>query len=86
MDAPRISADDAPWKRALAYSGVGRRGVYLYFPGVFSITRFVLKRQGVKVGRPASEVTAYVFGTLWTLSALYMIALAVAELAVVGGD
>ena len=55
-------------------------GVYLYFPGVFSITRIVLKRNGLKIGTPASEVSAYVLGTLWTLSALYMIALAVAEL------
>ena len=55
-------------------------GVYLYFPGVFSITRIVLKRNGMKIGRPASEVSAYVFGTLWILSALYMIALAIAEL------
>ena len=59
-------------------------GVYLYFPGVFSITRIVLKREGMKIGRPASELTAYVFGALWTLSALCMIALAVAELAVAG--
>jgi hypothetical protein len=55
-------------------------GVYLYFPGVFSITRIALKKNGLKIGRPASEVSAYVFGTLWTLSAVYMIALAVAEL------
>ena len=55
-------------------------GVYLYFPGVFIITRIVLKKDGIKVGRPASEVTAYVFGTLWMLSAICMIVLAVAEL------
>ena len=55
-------------------------GVYLYFPGVFSITRIVLKRDGKKIGSPASEMTAYIFGALWTLSALYMIALAIAEL------
>ena len=55
-------------------------GVYLYFPGVFSITRIVLKRDGLKIGRPASELSAYVFGTLWILSAICMIALAVAEL------
>ncbi len=59
-------------------------GVYLYFPGVFSITRIVLKRDGKKIGAPASELTAYVLGTLWTLSALCMITLAVAELAVSG--
>ena len=59
-------------------------GVYLYFPGVFSITRIVLKRDGKKIGGPASEATAYILGTLWTLSALFMIALAVAELPVAG--
>ena len=59
-------------------------GVYLYFPGVFSITRIVLKREGRKIGGPASQLTAYVLATLWTLSALWMIALAVAEVAVVG--
>ncbi len=55
-------------------------GVYLYFPSVFSITRIVLKRDGMKVGSPASEVAAYVLGALWTLSAVYMIALAIAEI------
>ena len=55
-------------------------GVYLYFPGVFSITRIVLKKDGRKIGSPASAMTAYIFGALWTLSALYMIALAFAEL------
>lgn len=55
-------------------------GVYLYFPGVFIITRIVLKRNGMQVGRPASVVSAYVFGTLWVLSAVCMIVLAVSEL------
>ena len=57
-------------------------GVYLYFPSVFSITRIVLKRDGLKVGTPASQLTAYVLGALWTLSAIYMIALAIAEIGV----
>lgn len=55
-------------------------GVYLYFPGVFSITRVVLKRDGLKVGSPASQVAAYVLGALWTLSAVYMIVLAIVEI------
>ncbi len=55
-------------------------GVYLYFPSVFSITRIVLRRDGRKVGSPASQVTAWVFGALWTLSAIYMIVLAIAEI------
>ena len=58
-------------------------GIYLYFPGVFSITRIVLKRNGLAVGSRASEATAYVLGALWTLSALLMIALAIAELGAV---
>ena len=55
-------------------------GVYLYFPGVFSITRIVLKRDGLKVGSPASEIAAYTLGILWTLSAICMIVLATAEI------
>ncbi len=55
-------------------------GVYLYFPSVFSITRIVLKQDGYRVGRPASQLTAYVLGALWTLSAVYMIVLAVGEI------
>ena len=55
-------------------------GVYLYFPGVFMITRFVLKQHGNRIGRPSSVITANIFGTLWLLSAITMIALAVREL------
>jgi hypothetical protein len=55
-------------------------GVYLYFPGVFMITRFVLKRHGMKVGRPSSVRSAYIFGFIWTVSALAMIVLAVLKL------
>ncbi len=59
-------------------------GVYLYFPGVFVITRVVLKRDGRKVGNPASELTAYVLGALWFLSAIGMIYLALLELSTKG--
>ena len=55
-------------------------GVYLYFPGVFIITRIVLKQHGKSVGRPSSVTSANIFGTLWILSAIAMIALAVVEL------
>ena len=55
-------------------------GVYLYFPSVFSITRIVLKRDGKNVGSSASQATAYMFGALWTLSAIYMIVRAIAEI------
>ena len=55
-------------------------GVYLYFPGVFMITRIVLRRHGKRIGRPSSVITANVFGWIWTLSALTMIILASIEL------
>ena len=57
-----------------------RGGVYLYFPGVFMITRIVLKQHGKSVGRPSSVTSANIFGTLWILSAITMITLAVTEL------
>lgn len=55
-------------------------GVYLYFPGVFMITRIVLKQRGQRVGRSSSVMLANVLGTFWTLSAITMIALATMEL------
>lgn len=55
-------------------------GVYLYFPGVFMITRIVLKRHGKKVGRSSTVKATYVFGWIWILSAVIMIVLAVLEL------
>lgn len=57
-------------------------GVYLYFPGVFSITRVALKKNGFAIGSRDAEITAYWLAALWTLSALVMIALATAELGV----
>ena len=54
--------------------------VYLYFPGVFMITRFVLKRHGKRIGRSSSVMAANVFGWIWTLSAFAMIVLAAKEL------
>ena len=55
-------------------------GVYLYFPGVFMITRIVLKQNGKSVGRPSSVRSANMFGSLWILSAITMIVLAVMRL------
>ena len=55
-------------------------GVYLYFPGVFMITRIVLKKHGKKVGRPSAVAGAFMFGWIWTLSSIIMIVLAIKEL------
>ncbi len=55
-------------------------GVYLYFPAVFILTRIVLRREGLKVGRPRAVFTAFGLGALWILAAIGMAALAVIEL------
>jgi hypothetical protein len=55
-------------------------GVYLYFPGVYMITRVVLKRHGKKVGSPSSVISAHVVGSISFLSAITMIVLAIMEL------
>ena len=57
-------------------------GVYLYFPGVFIITRIVLKKRGLKIGSRSAELTAYVFGSIWIISAVTMIGLAIKKLVI----
>ncbi len=60
--------------------GLAGGSVYIYFAGMFMITRVVLKRHGLSVGRPSSVAVAHVLGTLWILSGLTMTALATARL------
>ena len=55
-------------------------GVFIYFSAVIILSRVYLKRRGKKVGRPASERAAYVFGAIWIVCSLAMIGLAAAEL------
>jgi hypothetical protein len=62
------------------YLGLIGGGIFLYAAGLITLSRVYLKREGKKVGRPASERTAYVFGGIWALSSLAMIALAASEL------
>ncbi len=62
------------------YLGLIGGGIYIYFSGVIILARVFLKRRGMKVGPPSSERAAYVFGVIWILSSLTMIALASAEL------
>ena len=51
-------------------------GVYLYFSGLIMLSRVFLKRVGKSVGKPSAERAAYLFGWIWTLSALAMITMA----------
>lgn len=55
-------------------------GVFVYFSSVFMLSRAYLRKSGKKVGRPASERAAYVFGAIWIGAALTMAGLAVAAL------
>jgi hypothetical protein len=55
-------------------------GVFLYVAGLITLSRVFLKWEGKKVGRPASERGAYVFGLIWALSSVLMIVLAAREL------
>ena len=55
-------------------------GVFIYFSAVIVLSRVYLRREGRKVGRPASERAAYVFSGVWIASSLAMIALAVSAL------
>ncbi|KPK56393.1 MAG: hypothetical protein AMS21_12760 [Gemmatimonas sp. SG8_38_2] len=55
-------------------------GIFIYFSALIMVSRVYLKRAGKKVGRPAAERAAYVFGVIWIACSLIMIALAAAEL------
>lgn len=56
-------------------------GIFLYFSLLIMFSRLFLKRRGAKVGRPASVRAAYIFGTIWIICSLAMLALAVTDLA-----
>lgn len=62
------------------YLGLFGGGVFLYFSGLITLSRVFLRRAGRRVGSPASECAAYLFGSLWALSALTMIYLAAVQL------
>jgi hypothetical protein len=68
---------DHPLWPYLAFFGAG---VFLYFSGLISLSRFFLKAASRKVGRPAAEKAAYLFGGLWAASSVAMLVLAAIHL------
>ncbi|UCG62162.1 MAG: hypothetical protein JSV52_02435 [Candidatus Zixiibacteriota bacterium] len=76
LSALLMILDNAFWPLFALVGG----GIYLYFPGLFMISRIVLKKHGKKVGSPSSVRTAYIFGTVWIVAAITMIVLATIEL------
>ncbi len=69
-----IGAPGWPWVALVA------GGVYIYMAAAIILRRYYLIRHGKKVGSAAAIRTAYMFGALWLLSAMAMIALAVKAL------
>ena len=64
------------------YLGLTGSGMFLYIGGLIPFSRVFLKREGKKVGSRSAERAAYVFGAMWALSAVAMIALATVELSI----
>ena len=59
-------------------------GMYVYFAGRGVAQRLSLRRAGIRIGRPSSVASAWVFLTLWGLSGAATAALACHDL-LVGG-
>ena len=68
--------DNPSW----AYFGLVGGGMYLYFAGRGILVRLVMQRRGVRIGKPETLRTVYVFLALWGLIATITIVMAVAAL------
>ncbi len=64
------------------YFGLIGGGIYLYFSGYIILSRIFLNKNNKKIGSSSSVTTAYIFGVIWTLSALLMIGLSYQKLSV----
>ena len=66
-----------PW---WAYFGLVGGGMYLYFAGRGIAQRLVMRRRGIRIGKPSYWKGVYVFLTLWGLIAIVTMSMAVAAL------
>jgi len=64
-----------PW---WAYFGLVGGGMYLYFAGRGIAVRLVMQLRGIRIGKPETLKVVYVFLTLWGLTAVVTIIMAVA--------
>lgn len=62
------------------YFGLVGGGSYLYFAGRSLTTRFMMQRHGIRIGNPHNIKIAYLFATLWGLSAIVTIIMALRNL------
>ena len=60
-----------------AYLGLVGGGMYLYFAGRGILVRRVMQRRGIRIGKPETLRTVYVFLTLWGLIAVVTIIMAI---------
>jgi hypothetical protein len=63
-----------------AYFGLVGGGMYLYFAGRGISTRLIMRRRGIRIGRPSSLKLYFIFLILWGLIALITIMLAITSL------
>ena len=62
------------------YFGLAGGGIYLYFAGRGIVVRRVMQRRGIRIGTPQSLKTIYLFLTIWGVTAVITIIMAVAAL------
>lgn len=62
------------------YFGLVGGGMYLYFSGRGILTRLMMQRHGIRIGKPGNLKVYYVFLILWGLIAVVTIFLAVRAL------
>ena len=62
------------------YFGLVGGGIYLYFAGRGIAVRWVMQCRGIRIGKPETLKVVYVFLTLWGLTAVVTIIMAVAAL------
>ena len=68
---------NSPW---WAYFGLVGGGMYLYFAGRGIAVRLVMQRREIRIGKPETLKVVYVFRTLWGLTAIVTIIMAVVAL------
>lgn len=59
------------------YFGLIGGGMYLYFAGRGILVRRLMQRRGIRIGKPETLRTIYVFLTLWGLIAVVTIIMAI---------
>jgi len=63
-----------------AYFGLVGGGMYLYFAGRGIVTRLVMQRRGIRIGKPKTLKVIYLFLILWGMIAVVTIIMAVKAL------